>query len=72
MLGLEIGIPIEQAIARLTEHGVKVGGIVRDSAGNFTDFEDPDGNPIYLWEVKQDGGKQGVPESDLAYSSSRT
>ena len=63
MLGLEIGMPIEQAVAGLTQRGVKVGGIIRDSTGNFTDFEDPDGNPIYLWEVKQE-----APESELVHS----
>jgi predicted enzyme related to lactoylglutathione lyase len=64
MLGLEVGMPIEQAVARLTERGVKVGGIIRDqSSGNFADFEDPDGNPIYLWEVIND-----VPESDLVHA----
>ena len=51
ILGLEIGTSIEQAITRLTEHGVKVGGIIRAPEGNFIDFEDQDGNPIYLWEV---------------------
>ena len=64
MLGLEIGISIEQATARLTERGVKVGGIIRDSSGNFTQFEDPDGNPIYLWEVNET-----IPESELAHSA---
>jgi predicted enzyme related to lactoylglutathione lyase len=66
MLGLEIGTSIEEAITRLTEHGVKVGGIVRDSTGNFTDLEDPDGNSIYLWEVTQ-----AVPESELVYSAGK-
>ena len=65
MLGLEIGISIEQAVSRLTERGVKVGGIMRDAAGNFADFEDPDGNPIYLWEVVE-----AVPDSELAHSIS--
>ena len=47
MSGLEIGIPIEQVTARLSERGVRVGGIIRDSTGNFADCEDPDGNPIW-------------------------
>lgn len=64
ILGLEIGMSIEKAIARLTERGVKVGGIVRDSAGSLTNFEDPDGNPIYLWEVN----REEVPESELVHS----
>ena len=63
MLGLEIDMPIEKAIDRLTERGVKVGGIVRDSPGNFAHFEDPDGNPIYLWEVNHEkrGQQQITP-----------
>ncbi len=65
MLGLEIGMPIEKVIDRLTERGVKVGGIVRDSPGSFTHFEDPDGNPIYLWEVNH----EEVPESELEHSA---
>ena len=52
MLGLGIQIPIEDAIARLTSLGVKVSDITRDSPGSFVNFEDPDGNPIYLWETK--------------------
>jgi predicted enzyme related to lactoylglutathione lyase len=67
VLGLEIGMPIERAVARLSERGVKVGGIIRDSTGNFADCEDLDGNPIYLWEVIQ-----AIPESELAHSSGRT
>lgn len=63
-LGLEIGVSIEQAVARLSEHGVKVGGIVRSEPGNFADCEDPDGNPIILWEVALT-----VPEPELAHSS---
>ena len=35
VLGLEIGNSIEQAVARLSDRGVNVGGIIRDSAGNF-------------------------------------
>jgi predicted enzyme related to lactoylglutathione lyase len=64
MLGLEIGISIEQAVTRLTERGVKVGGIIRDSTGNFTSIEDPDGNPMYLWEVSQ-----SVLQSELVSSA---
>jgi len=52
MLGLEIQIPIEEAIARLTSLGVEVSDITRDSPGSFVNFQDPDGNPIYLWETK--------------------
>ena len=64
MLALEIGISIEQAITRLTDRGVKVGGTIRSPEGNFIDFEDPDGNPIYLWEVSQT-----LPDSELVHSA---
>jgi catechol 2,3-dioxygenase-like lactoylglutathione lyase family enzyme len=64
MLGLEVGISIENAVNRLTARGVRVGGIIRASEGNFVDLEDPDGNPIYLWEVSQ-----AVPASDLVHSA---
>ena len=64
VLALEIGIPIEQAVARLTGRGVKMGGIIRDSPGSFTNFEDPDGNAIYLWEVAP-----AMPESELVHSA---
>ena len=66
MLGLEIGTSIEQAITLLTERGVKVGGIIRASEGNFIDFEDPDGNPIYLWEVSRE-----LPGSELVHSAGK-
>ena len=51
-LGLEIDEPIEDAVARLGKKGVQMkDSIVRSDPGNFVDLEDPDGNPIYLWEV---------------------
>lgn len=63
MLGLEIGTSIEQAVALLTERGVSVSGIIRAPEGNFVDMEDPDGNPIYLWEVSP-----LMPEPELVSS----
>ncbi|MFN0102679.1 MAG: VOC family protein [Bryobacteraceae bacterium] len=66
MLGLEIGITIERAITRLTGHGVKVGGVIRAPEGNFVDFEDPDGNPVYLWEVSHT-----VPALEPAHSAGK-
>jgi predicted enzyme related to lactoylglutathione lyase len=66
MLGLDIEVPIEKAIARLTGHGVQIkGSVVRSEPGNFANLEDPDGNEIYLWEKSN----QGVSESALAASS---
>ncbi|HEV8483442.1 MAG TPA: VOC family protein [Blastocatellia bacterium] len=53
MIGLEIDEPIETAVDRLQRNGVRFkGSIVKDEPGNFADFEDLDGNPFYLWEVK--------------------
>src|SRR5579863_1055632 len=52
MIGLEIDEPIEGAVDRLQRKGVRFkGSIVKDGAGNFVDFEDPDGNALYLWET---------------------
>jgi predicted enzyme related to lactoylglutathione lyase len=51
MLGLDIDLPIEKAVSRLSQHGVTVkGSVVRSDAGSFVHLEDPDGNEIYLWE----------------------
>ena len=64
-LGLEIDEPIETVVARLKEKGVRFSGaIVREMSGQFAHLEDPDGNPIYLWELNR-GGR---PESELAHS----
>ncbi len=55
MLGMEIGEPIENVVKRLTEKGVHMTSpITRDQPGAFVSFDDPDGNPIYLWEVNHD------------------
>lgn len=42
---------IDDAVAHLAKHGVKVkGSVIRSEPGNFVNLEDPDGNDIYLWE----------------------
>ncbi len=65
VLGLEIDEAIDIVVDRLKSKGVKIkGGIVRDEPGNFANFEDPDGNEIYIWEVN----REAVSESDLAYA----
>jgi predicted enzyme related to lactoylglutathione lyase len=62
ILGLDIDVPIEKAIARLEKHGVYIkGSVARTEPGNFANLEDPDGNDIYLWEKTP----QAVPESAL-------
>jgi catechol 2,3-dioxygenase-like lactoylglutathione lyase family enzyme len=66
MIGLEIDEPIEGVVDRLQRKGVRFKGpIGKEPPGNFADFEDPDGNPFYLWEVKP------APErtSDLEHAS---
>jgi predicted enzyme related to lactoylglutathione lyase len=51
MLGLDIDLPVENAVSRLAQHGVSIkGSVIRSDAGNFASLEDPDGNEIYLWE----------------------
>lgn len=65
ILGLEIDVPIESAVSRLANGGVRVvGSIVRSEPGNFVSLEDPDGNDIYLWEKV----RQPVPEAELSLS----
>ena len=52
MVGLETRTPLDAEIESLTARGVKfTGAVVRSPSGNFVDLEDPDGNPMYLWEV---------------------
>ena len=66
MLGLDIDVQVEKAIARLVQHGVTIkGSVVRSEPGNFIHLEDPDGNDIYLWE--QPG--RTIAEPDLVHAS---
>jgi predicted enzyme related to lactoylglutathione lyase len=63
MLGIEIDEPIDRAIARLTERGVRMTGpVVKSEPGSFVHFQDPDGNDIYFWEVVPDRTKKGELE----------
>jgi predicted enzyme related to lactoylglutathione lyase len=65
VLGLEIDVPIETAVGRLSEKGARIKGtITRSEPGNFVGLEDPDGNAIYLWEVKPNA----VPETEFAHA----
>jgi len=65
VIGLEIDIAIDKAVARLLQSGVQIKGTVtRSEAGNFATLEDPDGNEIYLWEVNP----HVVPEAELAHA----
>ena len=51
ILGLDIDVSVEKAVARLSHYAVPVlGAVVRSEPGNFVHIEDPDGNEIYLWD----------------------
>ena len=51
LLGLDIDIPIERAVARLTRTASpSAANITFTPHGNFATLDDPDGNEIYLWE----------------------
>jgi predicted enzyme related to lactoylglutathione lyase len=66
ILGLDIDLPVEKAVSRLAQHGVPIkNSVVRSDAGNFANFEDPDGNEIYLWEKV----KPAPSEPELAGST---
>ena len=52
-LGLQVDERMERVVSRLTERGVRImGEAAVPEAGKRVEFEDEDGNPIYLWEAK--------------------
>ena len=52
-IGLELTGSIHDAMRALEAKGVKFKGpIVEDGAGSYVYMDDPDGNPIYLAELK--------------------
>lgn len=62
MFGFEIDEPIETVVARLKERGVRFNGsIIKADPGGWASLLDPDGNPIYLWEVN----REMIPEREL-------
>ena len=51
-LGLTIDEPIDRVVSRLSGRGVRMAGsIVRTETDRVVEFEDPDGNSLYLWET---------------------
>jgi catechol 2,3-dioxygenase-like lactoylglutathione lyase family enzyme len=50
-IGLEVE-DIDAAIAELRDRGIKIGDAKRDKGLRLADLTDPDGNPLYLCEVK--------------------
>jgi catechol 2,3-dioxygenase-like lactoylglutathione lyase family enzyme len=52
-LGLQVDEPLVRVVTRLTERGVRfTGESVPPDSGTRVEFEDEDGNPIYLWEPR--------------------
>jgi hypothetical protein len=52
-LALQVDEPMERVVSRLTERGVRLSGeIAPPDSGTRVEFEDEDGNPIYLWEPR--------------------
>ena len=52
VLGLEVTQPMEAVLEQLKAKGVRFkGDITRDQGGTFANLEDPDGNPMYLWQT---------------------
>jgi catechol 2,3-dioxygenase-like lactoylglutathione lyase family enzyme len=63
-IGLELEGSIQDAVRVLSAKGVKfVGPIREDNAGSYAYLEDPDGNPIYIAELKWDPVAQGAAPS---------
>lgn len=51
---LQPDTPIDAFAARLRAHGVDVGTIIKSEAGNYINFADPDGNPMYVGDWHPD------------------
>jgi len=67
MIGLGIDESMEKVISKLQKKGVRFNGpVTKDTAGSFVEFQDQDGNPIYLWENE----KRTVSEEKVEYSHS--
>ena len=53
-IGLMVEGKIDDAVSTLTQKGVKFRGpVAEDDGGRFVYFEDPDGNGMYIIEVRQ-------------------
>jgi catechol 2,3-dioxygenase-like lactoylglutathione lyase family enzyme len=54
VVGLELTGNIDDSVATLKHRGVKFrGAISEDSAGKIAHFEDPDGNLLYMIQLRQ-------------------
>jgi predicted enzyme related to lactoylglutathione lyase len=64
VIGLEVDDDIDRVVRRLRDKGVPMdGSITRDEVGNFAHLEDPDGNRMYLWEVRHGTAAAGEAAS---------
>ena len=53
-IGLMVEGKIDDAVSTLRQRGVKFrGAVAEDDGGRFVYFEDPDGNSMYIIEVRQ-------------------
>jgi len=67
-LGLEIDEPIDKAVARLVEKGVRITKPVeRTVAGAFAHLQDPDGNEMYLWETNN----ESISHSEMQFAEAK-
>ncbi|HKW56064.1 MAG TPA: VOC family protein [Candidatus Acidoferrum sp.] len=52
-IGLQVSEPIQIVVSHLQKRGAKFNGpIVEDKSGQLAFLNDPDGNPLYLHELK--------------------
>jgi catechol 2,3-dioxygenase-like lactoylglutathione lyase family enzyme len=53
VLGLQVDEPMERVVSRLADRGVRLAGeSVPPDSDTRVEFEDEDGNALYLWEAK--------------------
>jgi catechol 2,3-dioxygenase-like lactoylglutathione lyase family enzyme len=72
MLGLQVDEPIERVVSRLAERGVRITAEAPvPEAGKRVEFEDEDGNPIYLWEVRAAAFARGASAPKAVRTASR-
>lgn len=58
--------PIAELAARLRTHGVEVGNVIESEEGNYINFADPDGNPIYVGDWDPDFDEEHEPDAVVA------
>jgi catechol 2,3-dioxygenase-like lactoylglutathione lyase family enzyme len=73
-LVLSQDVPIADLAARLRQHGVEVSEIRDTESGNYLQFADPDGNPIYAgdWDPDFDARPGESREERLSRQEAET